>query len=127
MAEEIKRAVQKFYPYLVKAIPMSELTESFFSRPSSRQLLSIDQKAKLDSLLSPEEKTKYFLDEILIRDLTVGFTGRFDEMIVMMKESDDVLAKILVRQLMPDVSATSSMGMVLLECYIKVMIESDTI
>ena len=106
MAEEIKRTVQTFYPYLVEALPISKLTESFFSR----QLLSVDQKAKLDSLLSPGEKIKYFLDEILIRDLTAGFTGRFDEMIVMMKESDDVLTKILVRQLIPDVSATSSTG-----------------
>ena len=72
------------------------------------ELLSFDRKSELDSLTSPQEKIKHFLDAILIPGLNAGYTGHFDEMVVMMKENDDVLVKFLIEKLVPDVSVASS-------------------
>ena len=98
MAEEAKRAVQRCYPSLLKLLPISKLVEHFYSQ----MLLSFDQKSKLDSLPSPVEQIKYFLDEILIPGLSIDYTGHFDEMIIMMKKSDDILTQCMVEKLMPE-------------------------
>ena len=100
-AEEAKRAVQKCYPNLLELLPISKLVDRLYSR----ELLSFDRKSRLDSLTSLEEKIKHFLNVILIPGLNVDYTGHFDEMVDMMKESDDVLFKCLVKKLIPDVSA----------------------
>ena len=55
----------------------------------SLQLLSDHRKSKIDSLTSLK-KIAYFLDDVLIPGLSINYTGHFDEMITMMKESDDV-------------------------------------
>ena len=99
-AEQAKRAVQKCYPNLLQLLPISKLVERFYSL----ELLSYDRKSMLDSLSTAEEKIKYVLDKILVPGLNIGYTGHFDEMITMMKESDDVLVRLLVEKLMPDVS-----------------------
>ena len=96
-AEEAKKAIQKFYPTLLKLLPISELVERFYSL----QLLSDHRKSKIDSLTSLKEKIAYFLDDVLIPGLSINYTGHFDEMITMMKESDDVLARFLVEKLSP--------------------------
>ena len=101
-AEEAKSAVHEFYSNLLELLPIDKLVDRFISR----KLLSFDRKSKLDSSASPEEKTRHFLDSILIPGLNVGFTGHFDEMVAMMKESDDVLVKHLAEKLIPRVSAT---------------------
>lgn len=104
MAEEARRAVQKCYPSLLKLLPISTLVERFFSL----ELLSHDRKSKLDSLTSPAEQIKYFLDEILIPGLSIDFTGHFDQMVIMMKESDDILTRCLVEKLMSTASTNVS-------------------
>ena len=96
-AEEAKKTVQKFYPSLLKLLPISELVERFYSL----QLLSDHRKSKIDSLTSFKEKIAYFLDDVLIPGLSINYTGHFDEMITMMKESDDILARCLVEKLSP--------------------------
>ena len=96
-AEEAKKTIQKFYPTLLKLLPISELVERFYSL----QLLSDHRKSKLDSLTSLKEKIAYFLDDVLIPGLSINYTGHFDEMITIMKESDDVLARFLVEKLAP--------------------------
>ena len=96
-AEEAKKTVLRFYPTLLKLLPICELVERFYSL----QLLSDHRKSKLDSLTSLKEKIAYFLDDVLIPGLSVNYTGHFDEMITMMKESDDVLARFLVEKLSP--------------------------
>ena len=103
MAEEAKgqkRAIQKCYPGLLKLLPISKLVEHFYSQ----RLLSDHQKSKIDSLALRADQIKYFLDEILIPGLSVGFTKHYDEMIIVMKESDDVVTKYLAGQLIPDAS-----------------------
>ena len=91
-AEEAKRAIQKVYPTLLKLLPISELVEHFYSR----QLLSYERKSKFDSLTSLKEKITYFLDEMLIPGLSINYTKHFDEMIAVMKASDDDLTRFLV-------------------------------
>ena len=102
-AEEAISAVQTYYPNLLELLPIGKLVERFYSR----KLLSFDQKSELDSRTLRKEKTGYFLDAIPIPGLNIDYTEHFDEMITMMKESDDVLAKRLVEKLIPDASAPS--------------------
>ena len=96
-AEEARKAIQKVYPTLLKLLPIGALVEHFYSL----QLLSYERKSKLDSLTSPKEKITYFLDEMLIPGLSINYTRHFDEMIAMMKESDDDLTRFLVEKLTP--------------------------
>ena len=105
-AEEAKRAVKRCYLNLLELLPINRLVERLYSRA----LLSIDRKSEIDGLPSPKEKTRHFLDAILIPGLNVDYTGHFDEMVSMMKESDDVLVKCLVEKLIPDISTTPSAG-----------------
>ena len=99
-AEEAKSAVQTCYPNLLELLPINKLVERFYSR----KLLPFDRKSELDNVTSLKEKTRHFLDAILIPGLNAGYTGHFDEMVVMMKESDDILVKFLVEKLIPGVS-----------------------
>ena len=96
-AKEAKEVIQKFYPSLLKILPISELIERFYSL----KLLSDQRKRNLESLTSPREKIICFLDDVLIPGLSINYTGHFDEMVTMMKESDDILARQLVEQLSP--------------------------
>ena len=104
MAESAKKSVLNCYPELLKVLPISELVDRF----DSLQLLSSNRKSKLNSLTSPEEKTEYFLDEMLIPGLNIEYTEHFDEMIKMMKESDDVSIKLLVENMTREVSNAPS-------------------
>ena len=103
-AEEAQKAVKKCYPNLLKLLPINELVVRFYSL----NLLSYNRKSKLDSFIALEDKIKYFLDDILIPGLNICYTGHFNEMVIMMKESDDVLIKRLVEKLMADVSTDVS-------------------
>lgn len=103
-AAEAKRAIQKHYPNLLQLLPIDELV----GRLLSRRLLSLDRKNNLNSFGSPRKKISYFLDGILVPGLDIGYTGHFVEMVIMMKESDDVLLKVLADKLMPDVSTSVS-------------------
>ena len=104
-AEEANKAIQKFYPNLLKVLPITELVERFYSV----HLLSHYHKSNLDGLPSRKDKAAYFLDEMLIPGLSMNCTKHFDEMITMMKESDDILARHLVElivKLMPTTVAS---------------------
>ena len=103
-AEEAKKAILKFYPSLLKLLPISELVERFYSL----QLLSDHRKCKLESLPSSKEKIACFLDDVLIPGLSINYTGHFDEMVTMMKESDDILARTLVEKLSPALTVEAS-------------------
>ena len=102
-AEAAKKAVQKFYPNLLEVLPITELVERFYSG----HILSHHQKSKLDGLPSRKDKVAYFLDEMLVPGLSMNCTKHFDEMITMMKESDDILAKHLVELMVEDLMPTT--------------------
>lgn len=100
------KAIQKFYPNLLEVLPITELVERFYSV----DLLSHHQKSKLDGLPSHKDKVAYFLDKMLMPGLSINCTEHFDEMITMMKESDDILARhlveLIVKELMPTTVAS---------------------
>ena len=102
-AEEANKAIQKFYPNLLKVLPITELVERFYSV----RLLSHHQKSKLDGLPSRKDKVAYFLDEMLMPGLSMNYTKHFDEMITMMKESDDALARHLVELIVKELIPTT--------------------
>ena len=45
---------------------------------------------------------------MLIPGLSINYTGHFDEMVTMMKESDDILARLLVEKLSPALTVEAS-------------------
>ena len=103
-AEEAQRAVRKFYPKLIRLLPINELAEHFYSV----DLLCDNQKSEIDRFPLPKDKIKYFLDEILIPGLGIGCTRHFNELVIMMRDSRNILSKCLVEKLMADVSAVDS-------------------
>ena len=114
-AEEAKRAVKRCYLNLLELLPINRLVERLYSRA----LLSTDRMSEVDALRSPKEKIRHFLDAILIPGLNVDYTGHFDEMVSMMKESDDILIKCLVEKLILDVPTALSAGILYLLHYRK--------
>ena len=101
---ETRRTVRDWYPDLLKQLPINELVDRF----ESLHLLGSDRKSKLDSLASPKEKVKYFVDEMLSPGLAMEFTGYFDEMVKMMEESDDISMKHLVEKMTREISIAFS-------------------
>ena len=99
-AKETRRTVKSWYPDLLKQLPIDELTERF----ENLHLLSSEQRSKFDGLASPEEKVGWFLNELLTPGLMVDYTGHFDEMVKMMKESDDTSMKLLADKMTQEIS-----------------------
>ena len=65
----------------------------------SRELLSGDHKGCIDSLLTTKEKTEYFLDKVIKPALEIKYTKQFDEMLRVMKTSDDCTILYLVDEI----------------------------
>ena len=103
-AEDALRAIRRCYPSLLKLLPISGLVVRFYSL----NLLCDNQKSELDSFTKPKDKIQHFLDEILIPGLDIGYTKHFNEMVIMMRDSRNVLSKRLVEKLMEDVSTGDS-------------------
>ena len=101
---ETRRTVKDWYPDLLKQLPINKLVDRF----ESLHLIGPDRKSKLDSLTSPEEKVKYFVDDMLSPGLALEFTGHFDEMVKMMEESDDISMKHLVEKMTRELSIAFS-------------------
>ena len=90
---------KKFYPKLLEILPVDVLTIQFFAK----NLLSNDHKGKLDSLSASKamnkEKAKYFLDEVIEPGLRIKYTEQFDEMLVIMANSDEPPVKFLANEI----------------------------
>lgn len=102
-SEELQKSVKKCYLNLLKLLPINELAERLYSQ----ELLSYKQKSVLSSFVSLEDKTRYFLDEILIPGLNIGYSGHFDEMLIIMKENDNVLTRLLAEKLMTNITTAA--------------------
>ena len=83
-----------FYSELTKAVPM--IINGLVTELYSSNLLSGDHKEYIDSQTTDKEKTKYFLDKVIKPSLEVKYTGVFDEMLKIMKSSDDPTVNHLV-------------------------------
>ena len=94
MAKSTKDAFKEFYPKLLEILPVDRLITQFYSK----QLLSSDHKSRLDALSTHKERTKYFLDEVE-PSVKIDFTDKFDEMLVIMANSDDPAVKFLAKNI----------------------------
>ena len=92
-------AFRKFYPSLQEILPVDVLTTQFFAKG----LLSNAHKEKLDGLSATrainKEKAKVFLDEVIAPGLRIGYMQQFDEMLVIMTNSDEPPVKFLASEI----------------------------
>ena len=100
---------KKFYPSLLEILPVDVLTIQLFSK----NLLSDTHKDKLDSLaaskaINRKEKAKYFLDEVITPGLRIKYTEQFDEMLVIMEDSDDPPVKFLASEITKSLTPTEA-------------------
>ena len=87
---------KKFYSDFTKLLPM--IINKLVARFYSDGYLSGDHKSRIDSLPTDEEKTGYFLDRVIKPGLETKFTEQFDEMLRVMKTSDDCAIGNLVEE-----------------------------
>ena len=101
---------KKFYPSLLEILPVDVLTIQLFSK----NLLSDDHKDKLGSLAASKatnkEKATYFLDAVIAPGLRIGFTKQFDEMLVIMANSDNPPVKFLASEITKSRTPTEAHG-----------------
>ena len=88
---------QKFYSELTKVLPM--IINNLVTTLYSDKLLSGDHKGCIDSLPTTKEKTEYFLDKVIKPGLEIKFTKQFDEMLRVMRTSDDPAVNYLVDEM----------------------------
>ena len=92
-------AFKKFYPSIQEILPVDVLTTQFFAKG----LLSNAHKEKLDGLSATratnKDKAKFFLDEVIAPGLRIGYTQQFDEMLIIMMNSDEPPVKFLASEI----------------------------
>ena len=90
---------KKFYPSLLEILPVDVLATQFFAKG----LLSNAHKEKLDGLSTArvinKQKAKYFLDEVIAPGLKIGYMQQFDEMLMIMTNSDEPPVKFLASEI----------------------------
>ena len=94
---------KKFYSELTKVLPM--IINNLVTKLYSDKLLSGAHKGCIDSLLTTKEKTEYFLDKVIKPGLEIEYTKQFDEMLRVMKASDDSAVNYLVDKMQKFISA----------------------
>ena len=85
---------KKFYSELTKVLPM--IITNLVTTLYSSGLLSGDNKNSIDCLLTNKEKTEYLLDKVIKPGLEIEYTEQFDEMLRVMRTSDDPAVNYLV-------------------------------
>ena len=95
---------KKFYSELTKVLPM--IINNLVTTLYSDKLLSGDHKDRIESLLTDREKTEYFLDRVIKPGLEIEYTKQFDEMLRVMKTSDDSAVNYLVNKIQKFTSTT---------------------
>ena len=88
---------KKFYSELTKVLPM--IINNLVTKLYSDKLLSGDHKGRMESLLTDKEKTEYFLDKVIKPALEIKYTKQFNEMLRLMKTSDDCTIVYLVDEI----------------------------
>ena len=88
---------KKFYLELTKVLPI--IINTLVNILYSKELLSGDHKGCIDSLPTTKEKTEYFLDRVIKPGLEIKYTKQFDEMLRVMRTSDDSAVNYLVNEM----------------------------
>ena len=96
MANTIKSVFKEFYPKLLVILPVDCVINHLFSK----KLLSIAHKRKLKEIPIASDRAKYFLDEVIGRGLEVDYMPQFDEMLLVMTNSDDPPVKFVADEMM---------------------------
>ena len=91
---EVKRAIRKFYPDLLKILPLSHLVPCLYSEG----MISSDSIRKLQAL-NELERIKYFLDDVLMPRVEIGYTTIFKKLLRVMQVSDDGAVKYLAGEI----------------------------
>ena len=89
----------KHYVQLVAVLPIENLSEFV-----SRGLLPGDHKQKIESLDTRNKKAEYFLDKIIRPGIEISYRKQFNEMLELMKNTDDDTVKHLARKITESVS-----------------------
>ena len=105
MAKEMD-VYKKFYVELTKVLPM--IVNNLVTKLYSSKLLSDHHKSRIDSLPTDEEKTTYFLDKVIKPSIQIECAKLFDEMLTVMKNSDDYTVNYLVDEIQKFVSSSTS-------------------
>lgn len=90
----MQRAIKKFYPDLLKILPLSHLVPCLYSE----NIISSDSMRKLQAL-SELERIKYFLDDVLMPGVEIGYTTLFKKLLGVMQVSDDGAVKYLAGEI----------------------------
>ena len=88
---------KKFYSELTKVLPM--IINNLVTKLYSDKPLSGDHKGRMESLLTDKEKTEYFLDKVIKPALEIKYTKQFNEMLRLIKTSDDCTIVYLVDEI----------------------------
>ena len=99
---------KKFYSELTTVVPM--IISDLVTKLYSDKLLSNNHKENIDSLAKGKEKTKYLLDEVIKPGLEINYTELFDEMLRVMKSSDDPAVNYLVNKIIDQTQDTQNKG-----------------
>ena len=97
---------KNFYSELTKVLPM--IINNLVTKLYSTGLLSGDHKSRIESLSTDKEKTEYFLDKVIKPGLEIKYTKQFDEMLRVMRSSDDCAIIYLVDEIQKFISGSSS-------------------
>ena len=88
---------KKFYLELTEVLPA--IIKNLVTKLYSDKLLSDDHKSNIAALTGEKEKTEYFLDKVIGPSLKIGYTELFDEMLKLLKASDDRTVMFLVKKI----------------------------
>ena len=105
MADAVE-VFKKFYSKLIKVVPM--IINDVVIKLYSDQLLSGNHKDCIDSLATGKEKTEYLLDKVIKPGIEIDYTKLFDEMLRVMKSSDDPTVNYLVNEIYKFSKSTAS-------------------
>ena len=77
---------QQYYCKLVEILPMNDST--FIAELVPHDLLPGDLKHQLKAQNTPKDKATHFLDNVIKPSVTSGVGNSFDQLLVVMKNSD---------------------------------------
>jgi len=75
--------------------PVNKLLPSLYAK----DVITLDDKKIMEAKLLEKDRMMYFLDDVLIRSLNMGFSGKYNRFLTVLEESDDSSVTGLIRKL----------------------------
>ena len=95
-AKDCLKCIRKNYVALSQGLP----TDAILGDLLQEEVITDEQKTKIDLKQTPKEKAEYILDQVIIPSLKTGFTNKYLKFVEVMKDSDDDSAKNLATLLL---------------------------